>query len=170
MLLLKPQWHPSIPYFRVMCLIGVFYPISAIAYNVLKVRSNGRIILRLEIIKKVIMTIILATTIPISTMAIAWGLVVASACEMILNVGSALRFTKLSVRKLLGTLLPIVLLTAAMYAATLTVEHFTIGMNTLSHLLIAIATGSATYIAGAYIFRTEAMTESIAIIQRFVKR
>ena len=54
-LLLKPDWHPAIPYFRVLCIVGFFYPIAAISYNILKVKSNGSIILRLEIIKKVIM-------------------------------------------------------------------------------------------------------------------
>ena len=57
-LLLKPQWHPAVPYFKTLCLIGLFYPIAAVSYNILKVRSNGAIILRLEIIKKVIMTLI----------------------------------------------------------------------------------------------------------------
>ena len=72
-LLLKPQWHPAVPYFKTLCLVGLFYPIAAVSYNILIVRSNGAIILRLEILKKLIMTLILVATIPQSVMAIAWG-------------------------------------------------------------------------------------------------
>ena len=170
MLLLKPQWHPAIPYFRVMCLIGIFYPISAIAYNVLKVRSNGAIILRLEIIKKVIMTIILATTIPISVMAIAWGMVAAAACEMVLNIGATLRYAGLKLKSLATTLLPIIALTAVMYLATelvgCQIENLAVGLR----LVIKIGVGIISYAAIAYITKMEAFGEALAIAKQFLNK
>ena len=170
MLLLKPQWHPAIPYFRIMCLIGIFYPISAIAYNVLKVRSNGAIILRLEIIKKVIMTIILATTIPISVMAIAWGMVAAAACEMVLNIGATLRYAGLKLKSLATTLLPIIALTAVMYLATELVgnqiENLAVGLR----LAIKIGVGIISYAAIAYITKMEAFDEALAIAKQFLNK
>lgn len=170
MLLLKPQWHPAIPYFRIMCLIGIFYPISAIAYNVLKVRSNGAIILSLEIIKKVIMTIILATTIPISVMAIAWGMVAAAACEMVLNIGATLRYAGLKLKSLATTLLPIIALTAVMYLATEMVgsqiENLAVGLR----LVIKIGVGIISYTAIAYITKMEAFDEALAIAKQFLNK
>lgn len=170
MLLLKPQWHPAIPYFRIMCLIGIFYPISAIAYNVLKVRSNGAIILRLEIIKKVIMTIILATTIPISVMAIAWGMVAAAACEMVLNIGATLRYAGLKLKSLTTTLLPIIALTAVMYLATelvgYQIENLAVGLR----LVIKIGVGIISYVAISFITRMEAFGEALAIAKQFLNK
>lgn len=170
MLLLKPQWHPAIPYFRIMCLIGIFYPISAIAYNVLKVRSNGAIILRLEIIKKVIMTIILATTIPISVMAIAWGMVAAAACEMVLNIGATLRYAGLKLKSLAKTLLPIIALTAVMYLATelvgYQIENLAVGLR----LVIKIGVGIISYATIAFITRMEAFGEALTIAKQFLNK
>lgn len=170
MLLLKPQWHPAIPYFRIMCLIGIFYPISAIAYNVLKVRSNGAIILRLEIIKKVIMTIILATTIPISVMAIAWGMVAAAACEMVLNIGATLRYAGLKLKSLTTTLLPIIALTAVMYLATemvgYQIENLAVGLR----LVIKIGVGIISYVAISFFTKMEAFDEAIAIAKQFLNK
>ncbi len=170
MLLLKPQWHPAIPYFRIMCLIGIFYPISAIAYNVLKVRSNGAIILRLEIIKKVIMTIILATTIPISVMAIAWGMVAAAACEMVLNIGATLRYAGLKLKSLATTLLPIIALTAVMYIATEMVgsqiENLAVGLR----LVIKIGVGIISYVVISFITRMEAFGEALTIAKQFLNK
>lgn len=170
MLLLKPQWHPAIPYFRIMCLIGIFYPISAIAYNVLKVRSNGAIILRLEIIKKVIMTIILATTIPISVMAIAWGMVAAAACEMVLNIGATLRYAGLKLKSLAKTLLPIIALTAVMYLATelvgYQIENLAVGLR----LAIKIGVGIISYVTIAFITRMEAFDEALTIAKQFLNK
>ena len=170
MLLLKPQWHPAIPYFRIMCLIGIFYPISAIAYNVLKVRSNGAIILRLEIIKKVIMTIILATTIPISVMAIAWGMVAAAACEMVLNIGATLRYAGLKLKSLATTLLPIITLTAVMYLATEMVgsqiQNLAVGLR----LVIKIGVGIISYAAISFITKMEAFDEALAIAKQVLNK
>lgn len=170
LLLLKPQWHPAVPYFRVMCLIGIFYPISAIAYNVLKVRSNGAIILRLEVIKKVIMTIILAITIPICTMAIAWGMVAAAACEMILNIGATLRYAGLGLKSLLRTLLPIILLTATMYLATETVGYYISDFSVGIRLLIKIFVGIATYATIAILTHMEAFGEVKSIAMQFLNK
>jgi O-antigen/teichoic acid export membrane protein len=158
LLLLKPQWHPAIPYFQVMCIIGLFYPIAAVAYNVLKVRSNGAVILRLEIIKKVIMTIILATTIPISVMAVAWGMVAAAVCEMLLNIGASMRFTSLGIYRFTKTLLPIALLTAVMYGATVIIGEYTTELGVGLRLTIKIFTGVITYIAGAFLTRMESFS------------
>jgi O-antigen/teichoic acid export membrane protein len=169
-LLLKPQWHNTIPYFQIMSLIGLFYPISAIAYNVLKVRSNGAVILRLEIVKKVIMTIILAITIPISVKAIAWGMVVAAACEMILNVGASLRYSHLKLKSLLRTLLPIVALTAIMFAATEYAGEWMINQATWLRFTAMVATGIATYTLLACITRMEAFGEAKAIATGFLKK
>ena len=170
MLLLKPQWHPAIPYFRIMCLIGIFYPISAIAYNVLKVRSNGAIILRLEIIKKVIMTIILATTIPISVMAIAWGMVAAAACEMVLNIGATLRYAGLKLKSLVSTLLPIIALTAVMYLATELVGYQTENLAVGLRLAIKIGVGIISYAAISFITKMEAFDEALAITKQFLNK
>ena len=153
-----------------MCLIGLFYPIAAVAYNVLKVRSNGAVILRLEIIKKVIMTIILATTIPISVMAVAWGMVAAAVCEMLLNIGASMRFTSLGIYRFTKTLLPIALLTAVMYGATVIIGEYSAELSVGLRLTIKIFTGVITYIAGAFLTRMESFGEALTIAKQFLSK
>lgn len=169
-LLLKPDWHPAIPYFRVMCAIGFFYPIAIVAYNVLKVKSNGAIILRLEIIKRVIMTIILCITIPHSVMAVVWGLVVAAACEMVLNIFAARRYTDVGVMRFIGTLLPITLLTATMYAVVHFVEVFAQDWSILLRLVVMITAGVITYVVGSWLTRMEAFQELCGIAKRILNK
>ena len=131
---------------------------------------NGAIILRLEIIKKVIMTIILATTIPISVMAIAWGMVAAAACEMVLNIGATLRYAGLKLKSLATTLLPIIALTAVMYLATemvgYQIENLAVGLR----LVIKIGVGIISYVAISFITRMEAFDEALAIAKQFLNK
>ena len=166
-LLLKPRWHPAIPYFRILCVAGFFYPIAVVAYNILKVKSNGSIILRLEIIKKLIMTVILIVTIPRSVTAIAWGLVVAAAIEMVLNFASTLRYTTFSATRFIRTILPIAAITAAMYSIITVEAYYIASWHVALRLIIKILTGIAAYASLAYISRSEAFAEAHSIVKGF---
>ena len=170
LLLLKPQWHPAVPYFKTLCLVGLFYPIAAVSYNILKVRSNGAIILHLEIIKKVIMTLILIITIPHSVMAIAWGLVVASACEMILNYTATLRYTSLGVWSYLRTLLPIAVITGVMYGVIMWEANVLAEWSVGLRLPAKILSGVVVYIVASAALRMEAFGEAITIAKQFLSR
>lgn len=164
-LLLKPRWHPAIPYFRILCVAGFFYPIAVVAYNILKVKSNGSIILRLEIVKKLIMTVILIVTIPRSVTAIAWGLVVAAAIEMTLNFLSTLRYTTFSVLRFAQTMLPVVIITALMYALIMVEANYIASWHVVLRLIVKIITGIVAYASLAYITRSEAFNEALSIVK-----
>ena len=166
-LLLKPRWHPAIPYFRILCVVGFFYPIAVVAYNILKVKSNGGIILRLEIIKKLIMTVIQIVTIPRSVTAIAWGLVVAAAIEMVLNFASTLRYTTFSAVRFIRTILPIAAITATMYGIIMVEAHYIASWHVALRLIIKILTGIVAYASLAYISRSEAFAEALSIVKGF---
>lgn len=169
-LLLKPRWHPAIPYFRILCIAGFFYPIAVVAYNILKVKSNGSIILRLEIVKKLIMTVILVVTIPRSVTAIAWGLVVAAAVEMTLNFVSTLRYTTFSVLQFMRTMLPIIVITALMYALIMVEANYIASWHVALRLIVKILTGIAAYTSLAYIARSEAFNEATSIIKGLLNK
>ena len=168
--LLGEKWLLTVPYFEVIALAGVFYPLSMVAYNVLKVHSNGTIIFRLELLKKAIMTAVLAMTIPHSTMAIAWGLVAMTVVEFIVNFVATRRYTTLSWWQMVRTLLPSLLLTAVMYMAVKAVGHYAGALSPILLLLVQIAVGVAIYMLGAWVCRLEALKEFVSTIKGVLKR
>lgn len=169
-LLLGERWLPTVPYFRVLALCGVFYPLAMIAYNVLKAGSNGTVIIRLEIAKKVIMTAILALTIPHSAIAVAWGLVAMTAVEAFVNIVASLRFAQVGVLALARTLVPVALLTAVMYAAVSAVNSVLADWSIAGRFFVAVGTGVASYILVALSAKMEAVGELKEIAGRFTKR
>ncbi len=159
LLLLGERWMPTVPYFKVLSLCGVFLPLAMVAYNILKVGSNGQIIVRLEIVKKSIMTVILAVTIPHSVTAVAWGLVAMTAVEATVNITASVRYTSLSWWRIVRTLLPIALLTGAMYTCVTLSAQFVAEWHVALRLLTGIAVGVTVYTATAFALRMEAMLE-----------
>lgn len=168
MLMLGQRWMPTVPYFKILSLAGLFYPISMIAYNVLKVAGDGGVILRLEIIKKAIMTIILVLAIPHSVTAIAWGMVVMAVVELMLNALYSLRFAELKAFDLVCTLLPIALLTTAMYFAVRVVGYYTADFGLFARFMLQIAVGVATYLLGAIIFRMKFLKDILQSVKRII--
>ena len=162
---LGQEWMPTVPYFEVICLSGLFYPVGQVAYNVLKVESRGPLIVRLEILKKVLMTVVFAVTIPRSVMAVVWGLVVISLCEMGINFWATRRFTEYTTRRFLRTLLPIVLVTGAMYLAVRVVALL-VGGDDLLRLVAELAVGVAVFVGLSALFRLEAFREVCELVKQ----
>ena len=167
--LLGEEWMPTVPYFEVVCLSGIFYPVGLVAYNVLKVRCRGPLIVRLEIVKKLLMTVVFALTIPHSVMAVVWGLVVIAACEMAVNVWAAHRFTILPTGRFLRTLAPVTLVSAAMYAAVWAVASAIPG-DPLPRLMAEVLVGVLVYLGLSRIFRLEAFREVVSIVKQQIAR
>lgn len=168
-LLLNEKWMPTVPYFEVVCLAGLFYPVAMIAYNILKVKSEGPLIVRLEIIKKIIMTGIFAVTIFHSVQAVVWGLVAIAFCEMLVNFLATTRFTSLTTYRFVRTLLPVALVSVAMYAAVW-LTGFAVPDNATLRLLAKIVAGVVTYAGLSALFRLEAFDEVVGIIKKQVAR
>ena len=169
--LLTDKWENTIPYFEIIALSGVFYPLAMLAYNVLKVYSNGAIIFRLELLKKGIMTVVLAITIPQSPMAIAYGLVAMTLIEFIVNFAATRLYTKLSWWRMIRTLLPSLLLTAVMYVSVWAVGYFMKSLIVPWQLLVLqIVAGVVIYTLGAWLFSFEALKELVSVIKSVLKR
>src|SRR5690606_719797 len=65
LLVLTEKWLPAVPYFQLLCISGIFHPISAYNLNILNVKGRSDLFLRLELIKKGITVIGIIAAIPL---------------------------------------------------------------------------------------------------------
>lgn len=163
--LLGEQWLPTVPLFEVICLAGIFTPLAMMAYNVLKVKAEGRLIVRLEVLKKGVMTLLLAVSIPHSVEAVIWALVASAAFDFAVNLFASLPLAQLSFGRVVRTLLPILATGAAMYAAVRGVA-FWLSEPSLVRLLVEIAVGVVAYVGLSWCFRLEALNEVVQLIKK----
>ena len=49
---LTAKWLPADPYFRLLCIAGIFHPSNAYNLNILKVKGRSDLFPRLEILRK----------------------------------------------------------------------------------------------------------------------
>jgi O-antigen/teichoic acid export membrane protein len=169
-LLLGEKWMPTVPYLQILCLTGLFQPLAIIAYNILKVKSDGAIILRLEIAKKALMTLLLALTIPHSVKAVAWGLVVMSFCEFAINFIASMRYTSLALWRAIRTLLPTVIVTAVMATAVIFVGRAMCECGVALRLVVEIVVGVVVYLLASVACRLEAFSEIRTLLRKMLSK
>lgn len=63
-ILIGEKWMPAVPYFQILCMVGIMYPLNAYNLNILNVKGRSDLFLRLEIIKKAVMSVGIACAIP----------------------------------------------------------------------------------------------------------
>ncbi|MCB9173561.1 MAG: lipopolysaccharide biosynthesis protein [Flavobacteriales bacterium] len=51
--LITEKWLPAVPYFQILCLSGILYPINIYNLNILNVKGRSDLYLKLEVIKKI---------------------------------------------------------------------------------------------------------------------
>ncbi len=167
--LLGEQWMPTVPLFEVVCLAGLFTPLAMMAYNVLKVRAEGGLIVWLEVVKKGVMTLLFALSIPHSVEAVVWALVVSAAVECVVNLGAALPLAHLRWGRVIASLLPIVILAGVMYTVVMSIGYL-LPDPTLVRLGVEIGVGAMVYIGLSWLFRFEALREILQLIRRQLHR
>lgn len=170
MLLLGERWMPTVPYFEVLALSGLFYPLAVVAYNVLKVRSDGRVIVRLEIVKRVVMTVVLCFAIPRGVMAVAWGMTLMAGVEFLLNTIVAVRLANVGALRLVRALLPSFIIAVAMYFAIISMLPLISDMGVALRLVCEIVVGGAVYMLLAAIFRLKALKEGLALLRSMLAK
>ncbi len=170
LLLLGERWMPTVPYFEILSLSGIFYPLAIVSYNVLKTKSDGRVILHLEIAKRVIMTAVLAFTISQGVESVAWGMTAMSLVEFLLNTSTAMRYLSTSWNRLLGAILPSLLVAVVMFGALYMLQPYIATLHIALRLIIDITAGATLYIGLGWMLRLGALKETITLIKSLIKR
>lgn len=104
---LGDSWQKAAALVSILSVGFLLYPIHAINLNLLQVKGRSDLFLKLEIIKKLITTIILVITIPLGIKAICIGMIIQSYLSLWLNTFYTGRLTALSQMKQCKALMPI---------------------------------------------------------------
>lgn len=83
--LFTEKWLPAAPYFQILCVNGILYPLHSYNLNILLVKGRSDLVLRLEIAKKVILCLIIVVAIPFGIFGLLWGQVIYSVLCYFIN-------------------------------------------------------------------------------------
>lgn len=160
------QWLPAVPILQVLCLAGLFWPLHVINLNVLTAQGHSQLFFRLEVVKKVAGTGLLAGGAAYGVMGIAWSQVVFGLLAFAINA----HYTGIHLgygfwRQYLD-FLPTLAISTAMAAAVYWTGSL-LPAPALTKLLMQAAIGAAIFLAGCRVFKLKAYVEAISLAKGF---
>lgn len=162
--LVTDKWLQCVPYLQVICLASMWYPVHAINLSLLQVKGRSDLFLRLEIIKKIIVTIAIFICVPFGVMGICVGAVCTSIICLVINTYYTGKLIHVGFVRQMLDMTPTLINSFAMGVVVYLVTMPLTG-NVLK-LVIGVPTGVVLYLAVAWLFRMPELKEAIDIIHR----
>ena len=143
-LILTEKWLNSVWMLQLLCFAGMWYPIHSLNLSVLNVKGRSDLFLRLEIIKKVIITIVLIVSIPFGIKAMIIGQIITSVLGLVINTYYTNLIISYNLIQQLSDIFGVLIVSILMGA----IIYFTIGYieNNLHQLIVGFLEGVIFYI------------------------
>lgn len=142
--LLKEKWLPIVFYLRFFCFYYAIDCITKIHINVTIALGKGAMLLRIDLIKKLITFLVMICTVFISLKALVWATIAVVPIVYILSAYPSKKFINYSYWEQIKDIGPIILCDLIMGASVLSVGFFKLPSFII--LLIQIITGVVVYI------------------------
>lgn len=152
-ILLGSEWYLAAELLSIISMAFVLYPIHAINLNMLQVKGRSDLFLRLEILKKIMLTITLVVTMPLGVKEICFGIVINSYLGFVINTYYTGKLSSISIFTQFKSLLPIFLITT--FSALLGYLVGSLVINNYLKIAVTLSTALFFYLAGMFLFQHE---------------
>ena len=170
--LLTEKWLPAVPYFQILVITGVLYPIHAFNLNILNVKGRSDLFLKLEIIKKVMIVIVISISIKYGIIGLLYGRIVTSIIAFFINTHYSGKFISYSAWEQVKDIAPIFTLSIFTGATVFLFDYYTKSILQYDFLRLTLSSilAALIYLYLSYSFKLNSLTEIINIIKKIETR
>ena len=165
-ILLTEEWLPCVPYLQISCFTLAFYPIHSSNLQAINASGRSDIFLKLEIIKKVVSTVLLVGALLMfdTPMAIAWSGAIGVPIGLFINASPNKKLINYSYYEQMKDILPSFIISVIM---GLSVWSLTLlGWNPIPTILFQMIFGIAVYLLLSFVTRMEPLIIIWAMIKK----
>jgi O-antigen/teichoic acid export membrane protein len=166
-LLFGDKWLPAVPYFQIISLASMFYPIHSINLNVLKVYGRTDLFLKLEVIKKIITVIVILLSIPFGVMGLVWSSVIISVIALLINTHYSANMIGYSTKRQLLDMLPTLVLSAVLYGLISLTIHFLSDSSLILQILVSFILAITFYAGANFVLKTPSFMFALKLVKEY---
>lgn len=163
-LLLTEKWLPCVPYMQIFCVMYAFYPLHTANLNAIKAMGRSDIFLKLEIIKKLISTVLLVAAVSFGVYAIALSQLLSCLIAMAVNAWPNRNLLGYSLLSQLKDILPPAALALVMGVCVWCVGL--LGLGDLPMLALQILLGVLVYAALSALLKVDSFMYLLGFLRR----
>lgn len=160
--LLGEEWKGCVLLFQILCIARLWTPFNAINVNLLQVKGRTDLLLKLEIAKKIVITIVLALTFYRGVVFLVGGFAVCTYLAFMINTYYTKRLIGVSLWNQLQAIIPSIIISLVMLLSVLFVNTYI--YNRLFMLVIDILMCLTIYGVLVVIFRRDSLKELISLV------
>jgi len=166
--LFTEKWLPAVPYFRILLLTGILYPIHSFNLSILNIKGRSDLFLKLEIIKKILVIIVIVISIKYGILGLLYGRVISSILAFFINTHYSGKFINYTALEQIKDILPIFSLSILIGVIVFIFDFYTKNIFNSDFLRLAINTtiASVIYVSLSYLLKLDSFTEIIHIIKK----
>lgn len=167
--LFTEKWLPAVPYFQILCIAGVLYPLHAYNLSILNVKGRSDLFLRLEVIKKILLTVVLLISFFFGIYGLLWGQVIFSCLAFFINTHYSGKFLKYTSLEQLKDISPILLLATSAGGLIYFVNIILSTSSDLVRLLVGGFVGIFYYLTFARVFKFDSGKMAVELLNSKMK-
>ena len=167
-LIMTDKWLPCVPFLRIFCFTYAFWPIHTANLNAIKAMGRSDLFLKLEVVKKIVGTIALLSTMWISPLAMAYSMLATSVLGQMINSWPNKKLMDYSYLEQVKDMLPQICLSLLMGAIVYCVRF--LGLNNIATLSIQVPLGAAIYILLSMLFHIDSFEYLITTVDHLLGR
>lgn len=165
LLVLGVQWLPAVPFFKIICLASMLYPIHAFNINVLKVSGRSDLFLKLEIVKKIIVVISILIAFQFGIYGLVWSSVVTSFLSLVINTHYSSDIINYTTKNQLLDMLPTFLMSVVIF---IIMTYFVSLLETYSiylQIILPTLAGLLFYVLFNYLIKSVPLLFAIKLLK-----
>lgn len=166
--LLGELWEPSVPYFQLLCIVGLLYPIQSLNLNILKVKGRTDIFLMLSILKLTSLFVFLAIAVWINSSieSLIIAAIAQSFFALLIHSYFTSKYISYGMLRQLTHLLKVIVSCVLLFVVTYFVGT-NYNLNIILLILIKVIVGITTYILCSLIMNNWELKVFIEILKNF---
>ena len=166
--LIGDKWLPCVPLLQVLCLGVLWNPLAQLNLNLLCVKGRADLVLKLELVKKLIAFAFLVATVPFGVFWMCVGLAAYDFIALCINCRYAKKMLGFGFFAQMREVIPVILNAAAM--AGLAALAMRLSAVPLVQLALAVGMGACAYILGALAYGEESLPYVVQTLRGLLKR
>lgn len=159
--LFTEKWLPAVPYFQILCVTGILYPIHAYNLNILKVKGRSDLFLKLEVFKTIIIALTIIISLRFGILALLYGQIFISIAAFLINTYYTGKFIKYTAWQQLKDITPIILLAVFSGALMFVFDYYlkSYDQKDFTRILGGSIIGLLVYLALAQVLRFKSLND-----------
>jgi len=165
-IILGEKWMEAVPFFQILCVSGVLYPLHYSNINLLKVLGRSDLFLKIEIYKKGLVIIVIFLAFQYGIIGLLLSTIISSLLSFFVNTYYTKQLIGYGAKKQILDLLPVFILSIISAGIMFYLYSFLGNINLFFQFLLPMLAGAFVYIMANYFFKLSPLIEILNLIKK----